>query len=262
MHLDTDKKAKKKSRAFAYGLVFAVFLHGSLLGFLYWFMFRFEKVPDPARETIDVSLAFVDSPRNRSPKMVVAPSPNQNEEAPKKARFLSEKASKAKEDVSGTGNFQKNRGTMKKSDPLGLYKPSPGGEEEHIVGTKKGKQTALSAWQYQHAPFFNRIKERIGARWNPSQAIRQHDPDGTLIGQTDRVTGVQVTIDKSGRIVEVKIIHDSGVEFLDDEAMRATKGSGPYINPPSALFEGGQYFTFDFGFYLSISRGTSFDFDW
>lgn len=283
-HGDSTKTFEKKNRVFAYGLALAVIFHGILLSFFYWFMLRLAGESRMNDEVIPIALELVEEPHHR--KAIVRHQPSK-EEVPEKARFLSEKASKAQKDVSPSGTFKKSsqplappagqkrelafdkkgeipgaKQATKKNDPLGLYSPRRNASPEHVVGTKEGNETSLSAWQYQHAPFFNRIKDRIGAIWNPTQAIRRNDPAGKLLGQMDRVTGVQVSIDKQGNIVDVIITRESGVDYLDAEALRATKLSGPYINPPLALFKGKQYFVFDFGFYLSVSRGFSFDFDW
>lgn len=283
-HEDLTKTFRKKNRVFAYGLAFAVIFHGILLGLFYGVMLRLEKEARTKNEAIPIGLELVEEPHHRK---AIARHQANNDEVPEKARFLSEKASIAQQDVSPSANIKArskplapasrsqaekafdrkgeiptSKKLAKKNDPLGLFNPAINLSEEHVVGTKEGRETALSAWQYQHAPFFNRIKERIGALWNPTQAIRRNDPEGKLLGQMDRVTGVQVTIDQQGSIVDVSITRESGVDYLDAEALRATKLSGPYINPPLALFKGQQYFVFDFGFYLSVSRGFSFDFDW
>ncbi|HXW54051.1 MAG TPA: hypothetical protein VEL47_08110, partial [Myxococcota bacterium] len=54
-----------------------------------------------------------------------------------------------------------------------------------LKDVEMGDKTNLNAWQWRHAPFFNRIKSAIGQVWSPQQQIRRFDPKGTLLGHKD-----------------------------------------------------------------------------
>jgi outer membrane biosynthesis protein TonB len=51
------------------------------------------------------------------------------------------------------------------------------------------------------------------------------------------------------------VIRGSGVDFLDDEAIRAFTAAAPFPNPPSVLRGDDGNITFNFGFYFEIDGG-------
>lgn len=133
---------------------------------------------------------------------------------------------------------------------------------DHIDDVEEDAQTRLNTWQWRHATFFVRVKEAVARKWNPNSAIRRHDPVGELIGRQDHMTQLTASIDQEGKLISVSVTHDSGVYYLDDEALRAFKEAAPFPNPPKALFGSGETFEFPFGFVLSYDRGYKFDLDW
>jgi TonB family protein len=155
-------------------------------------------------------------------------------------------------------------------DPLGL-KNIPAAQKarpearpfgEHLPGVAEGDETELNAWVWRHAPFFNRIKARIGQTWAPNMQIARHDPQGSLLGQKDRVTVMSVTIDGQGKLKHLAVANSSGIAYLDEEAERAFKKAAPFLYPPKDLFKNKQDFTFQFAFHLQVNRGLKFDFEW
>ena len=75
------------------------------------------------------------------------------------------------------------------------------------------------------------------------------------------MTVVQVTLDRSGNVLDVNVAEPSGAYVLDDEAVRAFKQAGPFANPPMQLFKGEEKFSFLFGFNVAYNR-TNFDLNW
>ncbi len=143
---------------------------------------------------------------------------------------------------------------------LGKYAGMP--FNDHLEDVEEDAATRLNSLQWRYATFFNRIKERIAREWDPQTPIRRYDPSAVLIGNKQRTTVVEATIDRSGGIVRVKVHQASGVHYLDDEALRALKGSGPFLNPPLALFGEKETFSFNFGFVLGNEGHTGIDLDW
>lgn len=143
---------------------------------------------------------------------------------------------------------------------LGKYAGTP--FSDHLQDVEEDAATRLNTLQWRYASFFNRIKERVGREWDPRTPIRRYDPQGTKIGNQERLTVVKATIDKEGNVIQVMVHQPSGVYYLDDEALRAFRESGPFPNPPIALFDGKSTFTFDFGFYLSNEGRGGIDFNW
>lgn len=126
---------------------------------------------------------------------------------------------------------------------------------DYLKDVEIDAETRLNALQWRHATFFNRIKESVAREWNPGAQIRRFDPRGTLIGRQDRLTVVKVTIDKSGKVIGTQIGKTSGVDYLDEEALRAFRVSGPFVHPPTVLFANAREFSFEFGFVLSVGNG-------
>jgi outer membrane biosynthesis protein TonB len=50
------------------------------------------------------------------------------------------------------------------------------------------------------------------------------------------------------------VISPSGIDELDEEALRAFWAAAPFRDPPVSLFEGREHVTFPFGFYFGGDR--------
>src|SRR6185437_235034 len=114
-------------------------------------------------------------------------------------------------------------------DPLGLRAVN---FNDYLPSVKEGENTELNAWQYRHASFFNRIKNNIARIWSPNSKIERHDPQGKLLGHLDRVTVMEVTIDRGGGLKGLSVANSSGVSYLDEEAERAFRKAAPFPFPP------------------------------
>ncbi|MDA0713302.1 MAG: TonB family protein [bacterium] len=126
---------------------------------------------------------------------------------------------------------------------------------DHLENVETDAQTRLNTFEWKHATYFNRIKERIAQTWSPLDQIKRHDPYGALLGQQDRYTAVLITIDRTGQVVDTKIQTESGVYYLDDEAIRSFKVASPFPNPPQVIFSSSNLFSFTFGFNVNFDRG-------
>jgi TonB family protein len=122
-------------------------------------------------------------------------------------------------------------------------------------------ETRLNAWRWKHATFFMRIHEAIRREWQGGEVLGKTDPSGHMYGFEERMTVLRVTLDRDGNVLTVAVAEPSGAFALDDEAVRAFKSAGPFVNPPIALFKGQESFTFQFGFNVSYNR-TNFDLNW
>ncbi len=159
----------------------------------------------------------------------------------------------------------KNLGFRKKSasDPLGIRPVfAQNSHHEQLPDVKDGDETKLNAWQWKHAPFFNRIKEKIASIWSPQNQINRYDPNGSLIGTSGRITLLSITIDQKGFIKELFVKESSEVAYLDEEALRTFREAAPFSYPPDELFDHDGKFSFTFAFRVEINRGFSLNFDW
>jgi TonB family protein len=145
--------------------------------------------------------------------------------------------------------------------PSQLARLSGAPMNDYLPEVEVDAETRLNAWRWKHATFFNRIADAIRREWQGGQVLAKDDPAGHVYGFEDRMTVLQVTLDRGGNVVDVNVAEPSGAVVLDDEAVRAFKEAGPFANPPSQLFKGNERFTFLFGFNVSYNR-TNFDLDW
>jgi TonB family protein len=99
------------------------------------------------------------------------------------------------------------------------------------------------------------MKRRVAQNWHPDRAYLRRDPSGNVYGRRDRITYLQVSLDPQGGISKIHILKSSGVDFLDDEAVRAFQAAQPFPNPPQGLVdEGSRMITFTFGFHFEIGQ--------
>ena len=128
-----------------------------------------------------------------------------------------------------------------------------GGSVDRLEGVEEGERTALNAVQWKHASFFNRVKREVAQDWNPAKVYRRHDPDGSVYGLRERITVVRVWLTADGSLSRIVVLRKSGIDALDDEAVRAFRAAQPFPNPPSALVdEASQSLAFNFGFHFQI----------
>ena len=131
----------------------------------------------------------------------------------------------------------------------------------HLPNLESADSTALNTWRWEHAPFFNRIRDQLYRVWDPHEAISRHDPMAYDVNHQNRQTVLRVTIDRTGHVTESVVETPSGARYLDDEAIRAFSVGGPFPNPPADLFQDGDQFSFLFGFSVD-GRQQGMDFNW
>ena len=120
---------------------------------------------------------------------------------------------------------------------------------------EEAEDTILRSNKYKYADFFYRVKEAVRRHWHPDKVYRQRDPTGRVYGVKDRYTVLRVTIDKAGQLRDLLTTKDSGLDFLDDEAVGAFRRAQPFPNPPDGLVDELGRIVFQFGFYFEITTG-------
>lgn len=129
-----------------------------------------------------------------------------------------------------------------------------GGSVDKIDGVESGEFTALNSKKWKFASFFNRMKRQVAQNWHPDTVYIRRDPTGKVYGTKDRVTVLEVSLKPNGSVAKVVVSQQSGVGFLDDEAVSAFHKAQPFPNPPSGLVNSGsQLITFSFGFHFQVA---------
>jgi len=127
-----------------------------------------------------------------------------------------------------------------------------GGSVDHVEDVLEGDENQFNAKRWVYASFFNRLKRQVAQNWDPATVWRREDPEGKHFGYRPRITQLRISLDSKGKVTKVLVVGPSGVDALDDEAIRAFKAAQPFPNPPGALVDRDGQITFDFGFHFSI----------
>jgi TonB family protein len=154
----------------------------------------------------------------------------------------------------GAGGGAPRAPILKPSEEV-LERAIGGGSVDHLDNVDTADETSLSAKRWVYASFFNRLKRQVAQNWDPGTVWRRSDPTGTVYGFKTRITEVRVSLSRRGDVEKVLVMTPSGVEVLDDEAVRAFRASGPFPNPPEGLVEKDNLITFGFSFFFEIGNG-------
>ncbi|BDG06137.1 hypothetical protein AMOR_51330 [Anaeromyxobacter oryzae] len=122
-------------------------------------------------------------------------------------------------------------------DPQSLARIAGGPSPDRLENVTEGDATALNTRGFKYATFINRVGLSIYREWDPNRAYLSRDPDGTIFPQRDRTTGIQIVLAPDGALRMVKVLEPSGLDFLDNEIVRATRAAAPFPNPPGGLVE-------------------------
>lgn len=133
-----------------------------------------------------------------------------------------------------------------------------GGSDDAFLGVdREGDTTLVNSRSFKYWDFFQRVKERVRQEWDPGTAYRARDPTGTAYGARDRLTVLGVVLDADGRVQRIEVVRESGLSFLDDEAVRAFREAAPFLNPPAGLADEKGRIAFHFGFILDLTSSRS-----
>lgn len=111
---------------------------------------------------------------------------------------------------------------------------------------------SLERTEWKHRTFFDQVRRYIRQRWRPEVVLRQRARANTLQAAVSGRTIVEITIDDAGSVRDTRVVQRGGAEWLDDEAVRAARAAGPFVNPPRGLFGANGRFTFRFGFQVAV----------
>jgi TonB family protein len=120
---------------------------------------------------------------------------------------------------------------------------------------EEGDRNLLNRKETRYWAFFDRVKRQIEREWSPQAEYRRRDPYGNVYGVKDRWATAEVVLNTNGTIRKLHIIKSSGLDFYDDEAIRAINAAAPFANPPEGLMDESGLVRFTFGFYFEIQSG-------
>ena len=98
------------------------------------------------------------------------------------------------------------------------------------------------------APFFDRVKAAVQAKWEAQRIAWERDPSGARFFSRDRCLVLAVVLDAKGGISRIEVRTSSGLDFLDGMAIDAFRKAQPFPDPPGSLADEQGVIPFTFGF--------------
>ena len=115
--------------------------------------------------------------------------------------------------------------------PAGMFRRGGGGGLKGGRGGIEGEPIPLDTPEPKFQDYFNQIRERIKSKWIYPYEASSRGIEGEL--------QIEFGIAKSGELQFIEKRHSSGVELLDDYAMRAVQLASPFPPVPDAISKGG-----------------------
>jgi TonB family protein len=113
----------------------------------------------------------------------------------------------------------------------GMFRRGGGGGLKGGRGGIEGEAIPLDTPEPKYQDYFNQIRERIKSKWIYPYEASSRGIEGEL--------QIEFGIAKSGELQFIERRRSSGIEILDDYAMRAVQLASPFPPVPDALSKGG-----------------------
>jgi TonB family protein len=127
------------------------------------------------------------------------------------------------------------------------------GSYDDLDGLEEDDETSTNSKRWKYASFFNRVRDAVAEHWHPEVVHASRDPDRRIHGTQTRKTRLFIKLNPDGSVNRIKTEQPSGVDYLDEEAIRAVRAAQPFINPPRQLIDSDSgLIEFSFGFIFEI----------
>lgn len=113
----------------------------------------------------------------------------------------------------------------------------PGSFDDLDDKIDEGDETVLNSKRWKYASFFNRVRSSVSNHWHPEVVHQARDPDGSVFGTKTRKTKLIIKLNSDGSLHGIELEGESGVDYLDEEAIRAVRTAAPFANPPPGLVD-------------------------
>ncbi len=100
--------------------------------------------------------------------------------------------------------------------------------------------TRLNTREYKYFGYYNRIKTQLNQWWVPEVQLKftkMIKQGRTIASSENKITKLVIILNKSGNLVKVQVLAESGVRDLDDAAVDAFRQAAPFPNPPQGMME-------------------------
>jgi TonB family protein len=109
------------------------------------------------------------------------------------------------------------------------------GTMDDLHDIDEGDENILNSKRWKYASFFNRVRNAVSNHWHPEHLHAARDPDGSVYGTKTRKTKLIISLNSDGSLHGIELEAESGVDYLDEEAIRAVRMAAPFANPPPGL---------------------------
>ena len=107
-------------------------------------------------------------------------------------------------------------------------------EQGVLEDLPEGTETLLNARESIYYSFYFRIRESVGLLW---QSLSRGAAESLNLRPGEYRTAVEVVLNSSGELVDLKILESSGYRTLDQAVEQAWKKVGKLPNPPRGLLD-------------------------
>ena len=148
---------------------------------------------------------------------------------------------------------QKNTNPAKKSFQGKKKALEVGSSNDFIKDVPLGDFTRLNTQEYEFYGFYHRIRQKLEQFWGMNiqeKAEKLFKSGRSIASDSNLVTSLTIKLDKSGKIIDIKVNSPSGIKELDDAAINSFNQAGPFPNPPSKMLKNG-YATIEWGFVVN-----------
>ncbi|TPV96485.1 MAG: TonB family protein [Myxococcales bacterium FL481] len=111
------------------------------------------------------------------------------------------------------------------------------GNMERLEDVDEGAENILNSRRNRFASFFNRVRDAIAQHWHPEVVHAARDPYGKKYGNKTRTTRLHIVLAPDGSVRKIGIDSPAGIQYLDEEAIRAVRAAQPFTNPPAQLVD-------------------------
>lgn len=123
-------------------------------------------------------------------------------------------------------------------------------DSDYLKGVRFGEHTYINAEEFKHTGYYLEIKRKIEITWNPNTALRAQFSRGISIERGVLSTYLGITLRPDGQLDDVALLQSSGVDALDQEAVRSFRASAPFTKVPEDLLAPDRKLRFEFGFII------------
>jgi len=160
-----------------------------------------------------------------------APSPAPRSSEPEPASKAVSPAPESEQSQTAKPSPQPQPAQPQPPPPAGMFRRGGGGGLKGGRGGIEGEPIPLDTPEPKFQDYFNQIRERIKSKWIYPYEASSRGIEGEL--------QIEFGIAKSGELQFIEKRHSSGVELLDDYAMRAVQLASPFPPVPDAISKGG-----------------------